>query len=102
MNTIVNNYQCLGDTSDNDDDDDEYDFIAIIKSKRAYDDFVKNHQDPTNHFNKVCEMVFEKTFNEPIDNLPSQIKIIKIHNQFTYTDSIPDTVTRVVMKKMLK
>ena len=99
MNSIINNYECFGDAASDDDNDDEYDFIAIIKNKNAYDYFVKHHKETTNNFNKVCEMVFEKTFNEPIDNLPSQIKIIKIHKQFTYIDSIPETVTRVVMKK---
>jgi len=80
-------------------DDDEYDYIAIIKNKTAYRDFVENSDDTERDFDKVTQVYFEEPFNHPIDDLPPQIVLIKISKSFAYRDTIPETVKKVVLRK---
>lgn len=89
---MQNNYELL------DNEEDEYDYIAIIKNKTAYNDFVENIDDTEREFDKVTQIHFGENFNYPIDDLPPQISIIKIYKSFTYKDTIPETVTRVIVK----
>jgi hypothetical protein len=79
-------------------DDDEYDYIAIIKNKTAYDDFVNNIDDTEREFDKVTQVYFEGQFDFPIDDLPPQITLIKINKHFSYRDTIPETVKKVVIR----
>jgi hypothetical protein len=85
---------------DNEDvyDYDEYEYIAIIKNKKAYNDFVENIDDTEREFDKVTQIQFGENFNYPIDDLPPQITIIKIYKSFTYRDTIPETVKKVILK----
>lgn len=80
-------------------DDDMYDYIAIIKNKTAYNDFVENSGDSERDFDRVTQIYFGENFNHPIDDLPQQITTIKISKNFSHHETIPDTVKKVVVKK---
>jgi hypothetical protein len=83
----------------NKNDDDLYDYIAIIKNKVGYNDFVENISDTERCFDKVTQIYFGEHFNEPIENLPHQITLIKINKNFSHHDTIPETVEKVILSK---
>jgi hypothetical protein len=91
------NYSVLN--CDDDEDDSLYDFIAIIKNKAAYKDFIENIDDAERNYDKVTQIFFGDNFDIPIDNLPQQITHIKIGKSFTHHDSIPKSVKHIIIRK---
>lgn len=99
MNTYMNSYMDTNKVNDAEGTDDDYDYIAIIKNKTAYKDFVKNIDDTERDFDRVTQVHFGEQFNHPIDDLPAQVTLIKICKSFTYQHTIPETVKKVVLRK---
>jgi hypothetical protein len=99
INMDMNSFINLNESETFFDDDDIYDYIAIIKNKKAYNDFVENVDDSEREFDKVTQVYFGENVDFPIDDLPSQITQIKISKNFSHQDSIPSTVKKVIVKK---